>query len=342
MRLAAVEGSGSAVWQQFESRILTLGVWTEKNAGRGEDAHPLLLHNWRTDRGLTAVFDGLGGAGAGRAGRSVNGVERTSAWVAAHATRGLVEEWFLDSHDYGECDSAGLRDHLAVRLGELRGGVKSKVFGTMRRETPTTIAGLAYEVRPVDVRWQALWAGDSRCYQLGPRYGLQQITKDDTDSDDALTLLVQDPPMTNLVSADGRFVVNEHRGAALMPCVLVTATDGFFGYLDTPAEFEHVLLDTLVLSTDAADWGDRLVERVSSYTGDDASLSVVAFGFGGFPELREAFDGRARKVLVEHVEPVRRAADDRDSFVARRADSWRRYREDYERWMPGPPREDRP
>lgn len=340
MRVEAVEGSGSAVWQQFTSNLLTLGVWTEKSAGRGEDAHPLVLHNWRTHRGLTAVFDGLGGAGAGRVGHAAGGVERSNAWVAAHGARGLVEEWFLDAHERTAAgDPAGLRDHLADRLAELKGTGRRKILGTMRRELPTTFAGIAYEVGKTEVRWQALWAGDSRCYLLDPLAGLQQLTRDDTESDDALTLLVEDPPMTNVISAGGQFVVNENRGAVGMPCLFVTATDGFFGYLDTPAEFEHVLLDTLVASADAADWGDRLADRVASYTGDDASLSVVAFGFADFAWLREAFTRRARVVLVDHVEPVRHVADDRDAFVAERADSWRRYREHYEWRMP--PRKDR-
>lgn len=340
MRVEAVEGGGSAVWQRFTSRLLTVGVWTEKSAGRGEDAHPLVLHNWRTYRGLTAVFDGLGGAGAGRAGHSADGVERSGAWVAAHSARGLVEEWFLATHEReAACDPVELRDHLAGRLSELKGTGRRKILGTMRRELPTTFAGIAYEVDGTDVRWQALWAGDSRCYLLDPFAGLQQLTRDDTESDDALTLLVEDPPMTNVVNAGGTFVVNEHRGSVGMPCLFVTATDGFFGYLDTPAEFEHVLLDTLVESADAADWGHRLAERVASYTGDDASLSAVAFGFTDFGHLREAFTRRAHVVLVGHVEPVRHVADDRDAFVAERADSWRRYREHYERRMP--PREDR-
>jgi serine/threonine protein phosphatase PrpC len=339
VRVEAVEGGGSAVWQQFTANLLTLGVWTEKSAGRGEDAHPLVLHNWRAHRGLAAVFDGLGGAGAGRAGHTAGGVGRSSAWAAAHGARGLVEEWFLDACEQAPaCDPAGLRDHLAGRLVELRGTGRRKILGTMRRELPTTFAGLAYQVDRCDVRWQALWAGDSRCYLLDPLAGLQQLTRDDTESDDALTLLVEDPPMTNVINAGGTFVVNENRGAVGMPCLFVTATDGFFGYLDTPAEFEHVLLDTLVSAADAADWGDRLAARVASYTGDDASLSAVAFGFADFARLRAAFTRRAREVLVDHVEPVRDAADDRDAFVARRADSWRRYREHYERRMP---REDR-
>jgi hypothetical protein len=205
----------------------------------------------------------------------------------------------------------------------------------MRRELPTTLAALIYRIEPDQVRWQAMWAGDSRCYVLTPTAGLQQLSRDDTESGDALELLNSDPPMTNLVAADGRFVVNEHRGALPLPCVLLASTDGFFGYLHTPADFEYVLLDTLRCSVSTQDWANKLVEAVGGYTGDDASLALLAVGFPQHSALRAAFAHRREQIAHEHWFPMRAALKNgRDATVTAREDSWARYRFDYERQMP--------
>ena len=133
--------------------------------------------------------------------------------------------------------------------------------------------------------------------------------------------------MTNLVSADRPFRINTGWGTDRLPAVLLCASDGFFGYLHTPAEFEHVLLDTLMRSADPGGWARRLADEVAGYSGDDASLSLLAAGFGGFDELRGHFRPRAHLVATEHSQPVRAAAEQgHAALVAARADSWSRYR----------------
>ena len=323
--------------------FLTVGVWTEKKPGLGEDAEPLLLHNWAKHRGIAAVFDGAGGAGAASAGITQAGTERTHAWIASRAVRGLVEEWFVDTRRPGPSPSDELRELLATGLGELRGGSVRKIVGSMRRELPTTLAAVAYRVRNAHIEWNVLWAGDSRTFLLSARDGLQQLSVDDTAADDALVLLVDDPVMTNMVCADRSFEINVARGESPMPCLLVAATDGFFGYVNTPAEAEHVLLDTLMAAESVDHWAMLLAETVGSYTGDDSSLAIVAFGFADIVELRSAFQRRNGVLATEHVAPMRRAADaDRETFVAARAESWRRYRSDYERRMPLRQEEEQP
>lgn len=312
-----------------------MGVWTETKHGRGEDAEPLVLHNFAEETGLVAVFDGAGGAGAAHAGRSPQGEVRTHAWTAARAARALTAEWFLRRDPHADGDQVEvLRGHLAKRLPELQLPVRRKFRGSMVRELPTTLAALHYDLRPGQVRWQALWAGDSRCYLLDAA-GLQQLSRDDTESDDTLTLLADDPVMTNMVCADRPFAIHAQPGEAAAPCLLVCATDGFFGYVRTPAEFEYILLSTLIAAEDSARWGDALASAVSSYTADDASLALIAVGFPDFGRLQATFHQRAEMLHVEHVEPTRRAEGDLDALVAARTDSWHRYRTEYERRMPG-------
>ncbi len=317
------------LWHHDERGFTALGVWTERVADHGEDADPLVLYKRSTGHGMVSVFDGVGGAGRAAAGRTTDGRVRTQAWVASRRVRALAEEWFVLAQT-----GTGLGEHIAERLPTPAGG-RTRVRGTIHREFPTTVAGLEFVVDGHEVRWHALWAGDSRCYVAEPGPGLQQLSRDDTDSSDALDLLVQDPPMTNMVSAGRAFALNMWTGSAPLPCLLVCATDGFFGYVPTPALFEHVLWDTLVGSHDVVHWASQLAERVRGYTGDDASLAVVALGFSGFGELRSAFRDRAAHLNTEHADVMDRVPDgDPAALAAARERSWHRYRPAYESRLP--------
>jgi len=334
MQISPVVQPQSAVWQQWHQGMLSLGVWTEKRFAHGEDAEPLLLHHWPSRCGLLAVFDGVGGAGGHAAGRTGGGSERTSAWVSSRCSRAATEEWFHRTTSESLArEPEALKASLTWWLGQLGGARRSKIVSRMRREFPTTIAALDYRMTDGGVVWNCLWAGDSRCFLLGPTEGLQQLSVDDTDSKDALELLHQDPPMTNVVSVDKPFRINSLGGDAPFPCLLLCATDGFFGYLETPAEFEHVLLNTLMQASNPAQWGSLVRQAVVSYTGDDASLSLVALGFGSFDELRERFRPRAEELVREHWWPLQQLSD-REALVTAREKSWAAYRESYERRMP--------
>lgn len=157
---------------------------------------------------------------------------------------------------------------------------------------------------------------------------------DDTDRPDALTALVEDPPMTNLVCADRPFRINSVSGLAATPCVLLCATDGFFGYVHTPADFEYVLLTTLHQATRVEQWPETLGEAVGEYTADDASLALVTHGFGDLDALRLAFTPRLAHLTDHHRAPVESAGDDREAYLAARSASWARYREGYEGRLP--------
>jgi serine/threonine protein phosphatase PrpC len=320
---------GARVWQHCEPGFAALATWSERIAGHGEDADPLVVFRRSEGRGVLAVCDGLGGAGRTIAGRTVSGAERTQAWLAARRVRGLIEEWFV-----GDGDPRGLGRHVALRLAE---GVTSRtrMRGSMHQDFPTTLACLDYRVDADTAYWDVLWAGDSRCYVVEPDHGLQQLSLDDAHCTDALELLVQGPPMTNMVSAGRPFVVRRLPGSAPLPCMLVCATDGFFDYLATPAEFEDVLLQTLVSAQDMRHWGALLAAAVESYTGDDASLAMVALGFDDLADLRAHFVPQARRVHTEHAEPMSIVPQhDRIAVVAARERSWQRYRPGYERRLP--------
>jgi hypothetical protein len=309
MDIASGPRGAGRVWHHVERRFAALAVWTERIPGRGEDADPLVLFHRPAGRGLLSVFDGVGGAGRAAAGQGRQGTVRTQAWVASRRLRGLVEEWFAAGMP------AGLRERIATRLAVGAPG-RGRVRGSIPRGFPTTFAALTFELALPDVAWVVHWAGDSRCYVAEPHTGLQQLSRDDTECQDALELHLC-------------------RGSAALPCLLICATDGFFGYVETPAQFEQLLWETLLSAQDILHWSGLLAERVGSYTGDDASLAVVGIGFEDFDALRASFRQRADFLDAEHTALLRQVRPgDQAGLVAARETSWQRYRPDYERRLP--------
>ncbi|MCK2243809.1 MULTISPECIES: protein phosphatase 2C domain-containing protein [unclassified Crossiella] len=334
VHIHATTGHTSAWWHHEQNGRIALSLWTERIPGQGEDAPPLSLHNLSGGRGLLAVCDGAGGAGAFPLGRAPGGVPRSHAWVAARATRGLIEEWFADNHKRHFLGSADrLRDHLAHRLSRLTGSAVRTVRGTLCRDLPTTLAAIEYQTRAGDLlSWRAFWAGDSRCFLLTPAHGLQQLTTDDTARADAFQALSEDPPMTNMVCVDRPFRVSAADCRAALPCVLLCATDGCFGQVGTPAEFEHILLASLAEADSTEEWARLLVSRLTEHAVDDTSLVLSAFGFAGYQHLRQALTPRHQRLIAEHVNPLRTAPG--PTVRAAQAESWRRYREAYEHLLP--------
>ncbi|MFF0478168.1 serine/threonine protein phosphatase [Streptomyces sp. NPDC004284] len=337
--------------------VHALSVWTEQVHGLGEDAEPLVAHHWDTQQGMIAVFDGSGGAGATPAWQGPDGGWRTGAWVASRVARLATECWFREV--------AGNTEDAVPRV--LHGYLNwflanapqrpSKIGGTMRRQLPTTLAGVYYRLREQEaaVELRPLWAGDSRAYVLSPESGLHVLTRDHTRESDALELLRTDPPMTNVVCADREFTVDtQYIASFALPCVLVAATDGYFGYVHTPADFEYLLLSTLRRANDEYEWGDLLRREVVAYTGDDTSLALLAIGHQSFEHMRALYERRFADLTERHLrgrprildrtarpgtgsEAAGDPEDRRETHARVRAwqdQSWQSYRAGYETYLP--------
>ncbi|GHE09249.1 PP2C family protein-serine/threonine phosphatase [Streptomyces alanosinicus] len=293
--------------------LLAMSVWTERVPGRGEDAEPFVAHHMDSGQGMLAVFDGSGGAGAAPVWQASDGESRTGAWVGARVARLAADHWFHDVAAEGEpATPETLCSYLQFFLGRAPQR-RSKISGTMRRQLPTTLAAVHYRLvcpqAEPQLELQPLWAGDSRAYVLRPGTGLQVLTRDHTRESDALELLRTDPPMTNLVCADRDFEIDGQRLIHSLPCVLVTATDGFFGYVHTPADFETLLLSTLQDAATVEEWADLIRRAVQACTADDASLALVALGYGGFKDLRGQFAARLEELTDRYVRTRPRGLD---------------------------------
>jgi serine/threonine protein phosphatase PrpC len=349
------------IWRAGGEGVLAMTVWTERVPGRGEDAEPFVAHHWESGQGLLAVFDGSGGAGAAPAWQASDGTARTSAWVGARVARLATDCWFHEVATGGEpATPQTLHEYLQYFLATAPQR-RSKIGGTMRRQLPTTLAAVHYRVDGSgDLELQPLWAGDSRAYVLHPDAGLRVLTRDHTRESDALELLRTDPPMTNLVCADREFEIDSQRLRYPLPVVLVAATDGFFGYVHTPADFESLLLRTLDRAGHEDEWADLIRREVQEYTADDASIAVLALGFGGFEDMRRRFAPRLRDMTDRYVGTRPRGLDrlspalsdgatgpsapeDPAGLPARvrawQESTWHAYRADYETHLPPAPEE---
>jgi hypothetical protein len=340
MRIAADTRPGAALWHHTEPWLLGVGVWTYQPYTRSEDAEPALVHHRPSHQGILAVFDGSGGAGGAPAHTSSDGTPRSGAWLGARAARAGLESWFRECVEAGgSFDVTELHRRFGELLTGLRPPRRSKVLGTAARELPTTMAAIRYVLNGGSVDCHALWAGDSRAYAFTPRSGLQPLTRDHTVESDGLAQLLEDPPLTNLICADRDFVIEPHDTVLDLPVVLLCATDGFFGYVSTPADFECHLLHTLQYASDGPDWARRLANAVEEYTRDDASLVIVAIGYADFDGLRRSFADRAGEIFGRY-HSGRPGADGEPAAIRRwRESAWRDYQPGYEQRMPQLPQE---
>lgn len=338
-----INGGNGAVWSWSTPEIakFEVALWMERQDHKGEDAPPTLISGPTGRSGMLGVYDGTGGSGSGLVTTGDDGEARTGAWLASRAVRSAAEGWFnsevtqqrgIDS--FTENMRTALHERLAEEMHQVAGS--SRLAGTLRRDLPTTMATVAYQIRQNgSIATAAMWVGDSRAYILTPSAGLQQTTLDDSHAPDALTSLVDDPPMTNVISAKGDFQVHLSLRSYDQPLILIAATDGCFGYVATPAHFEILLLRALAKADDPEMWMAKLLDSIAMTTNDDASLAAVAIGYPDFASLKEAFGTRQSELETLHWEPFANVdTTNHAQLTAFRTESWRRYKDKYEQLVP--------
>jgi serine/threonine protein phosphatase PrpC len=330
----ADESDSAATWHYTTELVQVAAVWTEKKKGRGEDAPPTALSHC-TGRGMLAVYDGVGGAGARSVG-STDQHEVSGAFIASRVAHFALEDWFVKSGERRPItDSEGLDSAILAGLHGTGIAPGSKVIGTMVRHLPTTLAAIEYQLIKPDLNIVARWAGDSRAYILDPAGGLHVVTRDDTEETDALNQLVNDPPMTNMICADRPFRINEFPLINVIrpPTVILCATDGFFHYVETPAHFEYVLLYAMNMAASPHEWAAQLAEYAQVSSADDASLVIAAFGYPSFQDMQRAFAPRGDVLAEKYIEPLRGpgARMKQRQQPATRQSLWEEYKIGYEK-----------
>lgn len=300
-------------------------VHGEKIAGKGEDSFLISVNE---KAGLAGVFDGCGGSGA-KVYKSLG--EKTGAYIASRVLSETTYGWFDESWDEKEntykISGQELKDAIDTRLARLKqkSGAGSILKGSMTKEFPSTLAAAA--VRPGEKGLLAdfLWSGDSRVYVLDGR-GLKQVSVDDLPVTDAMENLRQDAGMNNVVSASHPYQIHVRKLKLDGPCIILAATDGCFGYLKTPMEFEKLLLGTLLAGESIVQWHNALDEQIKNVAGDDYTMSVLCLGYGSFHKLKDSC--RKRYGYLEQAYPLHQDTSEEELFR-----QWQVYRRDYEMYQ---------
>jgi len=189
---------------------------------------------------------------------------------------------------------------LQAKLGSLDTGAESSIMrGSLTKSFPTTASVILFSVNENKIYSSFIWAGDSRGFILTTD-GLCQVTRDDIEGNgDALSNLITDSKLTNLVSANDDFVLHSRNIACDTPAVFITATDGCFGYYPTPMEFEFMLVDSLQHADSIDQWKANLEKSIREFTADDYTMGVAVCGYKSFKNLRKSFIPR-REFLAKN------------------------------------------
>ncbi len=312
----------------------------EKKEGNGEDCETYSLN---IDSAYFGVFDGCGGAGSQQCPKYHG---KTEAYIASRIVGEVFQNWFEMSNPAAGWNVNSLKELVLHDLKECDElvGEKSMLVGGIKKKFPTTAAaGICYPGKKT-IEVDVYWAGDSRVYLLTPQ-GLAQLTEDDLGGIDAMENLTDDGVLTNMISLSKDFTIHTGHISMDSPGVVFAATDGCFGYLTTPMEFEYLLLATMLNSDKVSGdsigvsdtwmakrseniglgWQEQLVDRIGEIAGDDYSICGYAIGFDSFEEMKKAFIGRANTLYSEYIAGIKTKSYDEKLAL------WHRYKENYYR-----------
>ncbi len=285
----------------------------------GEDCE---LYSVNRNEALFASFDGCGGSGAKRYSRFHR---KTGAFIAARAAAMAVRCWFEQTP---RRDAASMQQMINRALEHCQDlvGEQSAFIGQMAKTFPTTMAAVILHRDPAGWAADLYWVGDSRVYLLNAD-GLAQLTEDDLDGVDAMDNLSQDAALTGVISLSASYRIHTGRVMLDKPAVILTATDGCFGYYSTPMEFEGLLLSTLMHAESASAWEGQLAASIDRVAGDDYTLCGCSFGFGSFAGLRRALQPRAAYLEQAYIARLARMQPEQKRQL------WLSYRDHYYRLL---------
>ena len=158
-----------------------------------------------------------------------------------------------------------------AQVAEAREAETGKLISLSRR--PTSTMDGPYEMVE---DWPTLLPGQ----EWGAAIGL---IPDDTGG---LWMLFRSEPPINYVNAEGNFYINQNKIKLTGKNILIVATDGCFGYFPSPIHFEYSLLKSLSESTSIEAWQKMISQDIKNVTKDDATMSLIAFGWDNFLEIK--------------------------------------------------------
>lgn len=283
-----------------------------KKKDKGEDADPLYI----TQEGLAfvGVFDGMGGSGSTEY-TTPNGIH-TGAYFASRKVCKTCKEYINEAtSDVLDIDmlSKRIKEDLTQCMEQY--GIKpSGLRSSIIRILPTTLTIIGAHTEGNNTHITSYWCGDSRNYIL-TKQGLLQVSEDDlSKKQDPLENLRNDESLSNCICQDKPFTIHvKDCGVYTEPIMIISATDGCFGYLKSPMHFEYLLLSTLVSSQNSKDWQDKLESYLKTISGDDFSLSIAMIN-GNFMYWRNNMVDRFSVLKNKYISPI----DDIEEEIVRK------------------------
>lgn len=331
--------------------VFLIANMQEKKEGRGEDSEPILFSN--NDSVCLGVFDGMGGAGGAEcvSDFSHDGFHMTKAYVGSRIVRNAIDKAIRENPEimFEQNLDSTIANIIKVRYAEEKEKFPTKSKTGLRsaliKEYPTTLAISCITRIPDKISIDSFWAGDSRNY-IWNQKGLFQISLDDLKGNlDPMQNLHEDAPMSNCIQADAPFKIN-HKNIivdANDKFVVISATDGCFGYYPSPMDFENALLESLKASNTLEEFKKNLTTSFASVTADDFSFSIAAIGFKKFKNLK-SFLRSPIKPVKKYIEKRRyyekavREANEKISGLRDGVDNcltslWPEYKRNYLKYM---------
>ena len=270
-----------------------------KKAG-GEDAFAYHLN--RQALHAQAVFDGCGGSGAWKYAEYRNA---TGAFIAAHSMAKAFLTWFDTVTPNSLNEGIGtvaesFRKMAKKTLSDLKKQcAPMRVLGSLVKNFPCTASISFVSQKDGHPQLSAFNAGDSRVYILFPSKGLIQLTTDDLlGNPDPLENLRDSAPHTNQLDADSDFVINTLQLEMPLPCAVLCATDGAFGYVRSPMDFVFMLLDELMHANSFSAFEESLTARIAATAGDDVTCLMSFYGWGGIENVKRLLTGRYQYIVT--------------------------------------------
>lgn len=285
----------------------------EKKLNLCEDSYAIGAHDKTV---LLSVFDGCGGSGA-KVYETYGG--HTGAYLASRIASGVTYDWF-QNEELPEL----LEKHLENALQTYKKNSRSNsgIRSSMAKDFPTTAVIANCQIEATQVEVEYLWCGDSRGFLLTAD-GLKQITVDDVQRTCDEPDMRSDGIMTSICSASKPFHLHEKKICYAVPCIVITATDGCFGYVESPIHFEILLLDTLLQSYSIEEWREKIFDILKRISADDYTLCLAGFGYADFDELKSAFKERHEFLMREYLSKWNNSPEEQQRKM------WLEYATDY-------------
>lgn len=325
-----------------DNKDITISFRTEKKLGHGEDAPPLLIV--REKACAVGVFDGMGGAGAKISESSSFGANHTQAYISSRIVCSSMDSFLQEHLPTDDVKTEDMKAVIKRKLLEEKEMFAPKVTSSLRsklvREYPTTMAVVTLQEEDKSCKVDCYWAGDSHCY-LWTKDGFFLISRDDLeDNNDPMENLHNDSPISNCICADRDFTIH-HNPIELKkePIIILCATDGCFGYYQTPMHFEYVLKSCLQKAKDKNDWEQIVKDEVLKVTGDDCSLSLIARGFSTFDDLKKEMKSTSSEIIEvmkqeqEVAEAEHILAEEKKRYEQKITSGWNSYKQNYMKYI---------